>query len=191
MSEWQAIALEGPEAIARAFVSGFLAGRGIDPGVAVFADDLDPGDASVLERLRDLFGRGTHQVVLLPRRDGEALLAAVAAGASPGLSASERQLVGEASFTFRAETPSPEAAARIREVLCGEPPDGVTRIEIREEGHVDPEGRGVELRATLHEFTYRAEGIFRGRLPEIALMRRRVAALDFVDAGPLVLSTPG
>lgn len=187
MGEWQVIALDGPEPVARAFVAGFLAGRGSDPSLVVFADKVDPDDATFAERIRDLVGRGTHQIALLPKSDGDALIAALAAGAYPPLQASERQLVGNGSFTFEAETPSPEAAGRIRAVILGDLPFGVTRVELREEGHVDHAEHGVKMRAQAHEFTYRAGGAFRGRLPEIAALRRRVAALDFTQVGPLIL----
>lgn len=190
MDRWQAIVVEGPEHVIRAFLAGFGAGRGCHADDVVLADELDVDRASLMERLRDLVARRPHHVVLASPSCATALVDALQRGAAPDLVLGDHEPVVEASFSFTAETPSPEAARRIHDTLVVALPEGTTAIDVTEEGELDPEARGVELRAIAHEFTYRASGTITGQFPGILAARRAAADLDFVTVSHLRLVYP-
>jgi hypothetical protein len=187
MTSWQAIVLEGPEHAIRGFVAGFVAGRGAAPGEVVLADELHLDEETLAGRLRDFLSRRTHHVVLAAPALAASLVAAVQAGAAPDVRLGHHEPVRTVAFDFDACTASPEAAARIHDVLLGELPAGVTRIDAVEEGAIDPSQHGPHLRDPAHEFTYRARGTVCGDpLPMVAL-RRVAEELDFVTVTPLRL----
>src|SRR2546426_7438778 len=103
MTAWHELVVEGAERTLRAFVGGFLAGRGEHAG-GVFGSDIALAAGSFGERLKALFAAGSHQVFLAPEP-----LAAPPAQAlrerrrGLGLLAERRRMVGAAKFSFRAE----------------------------------------------------------------------------------------
>ncbi|HEV7733860.1 MAG TPA: hypothetical protein VGR62_16950 [Candidatus Binatia bacterium] len=173
MNEWHMIVVDGNRNATHAFVIGFAVGHGIDPAVPAFVDgELEA--ATVGERLRALVGKG-HSTVLAP---GTVATALESHGAAVGLHVTHHALIESVSFGWRAETPSREAAAKIRATFADLGP-GVLLVEVDEE-EIDPAGQGVELRAQVHEYTFRASGRVVGAPDGVVAMRRRVAGLDFV-----------
>src|SRR5437879_1587809 len=65
MTAWHELVVEGAERTLRAFVAGFLAGRGEHAG-GVFGSDIALAAGSFGERLKALFAAGSHQVFLAP-----------------------------------------------------------------------------------------------------------------------------
>src|SRR5438445_13408309 len=65
MTAWHELVVEGAERTLRAFVAGFLAGRGEHAG-GVFGSDVALAAGSFGERLKALFAAGSHQVFLAP-----------------------------------------------------------------------------------------------------------------------------
>jgi hypothetical protein len=187
MTSWQAIVLEGPEQAIRGFVAGFVAGRGAPPGEIVLADELHLDEETLAGRLRDFVSGRTHHVVLAAPALATSLLAALEAGAAPDVQLGHHEPVDAVAFDFEASTPSPEAAARIHEVLLSELPPGVTRVDATEEGEFDPSQHGPHLRDPAHEFTYEARGTISGDPLPIVALRRVAQELDFVTVTPLRL----
>src|SRR5213083_1074275 len=168
MAEWHELVVEGTERTLRAFVAGFLAGRG--------------------ERLRALFAAGSHHVFLAPAPLAVPLAQALGErGRELGLAVERRRLVESARFSFRAEAFSREVAAQIRGALLTALPAGV-RVEQRsekEESH--PEAHGPEPFAPLHEYIYRVSGDIVGPLEGVLEVWQRARTLEFVEAGSLHL----
>jgi hypothetical protein len=189
MSEWHELVIEAPapgaERTVRAFVAGFIAGRGADPESVLVGGDMPLAHHTLGERLRALVLGGSHAVVFvreaLLRPLGEAL---AQQGAALGLRLEHARPVHGAAFRFSAEAFSPAGAADIQAALARLPP-GV-RIEGRteaEEKH--PEVEGVELYAPLHRYVYRVAGSIVGPLPGVLAMHRALAAIEVVEAGPI------
>jgi len=187
MTSWQAIVLEGSEEAIRGFVAGFVAGRSAAPREVVFADELHLDEQTLAGRLRDFLSRRTHHVVLASPALAVALMAAVREGAAPDVALGHHEPVDTVAFDFEASTPSPEAAARIHDVLLSELPPGVTRIDAVEEGQLDPSEHGPHLRDPAHEFTYQARGTISGDPLPIVALRRVAQEIDFVTVTPLRL----
>src|SRR2546426_2846942 len=65
MTAWHELVVEGAERTLRAFVAGFLAGRGEHAG-GVFGSDVALAAGSLRGRLRALFAAGSPHVFLAP-----------------------------------------------------------------------------------------------------------------------------
>ena len=184
MSEWQELVIEGKEEAVRAFVTGFLAGRG-SAGDVLFGADCALESASLGERLRGLLGLGAHTVLFAPAPLADALAAPLAAaGDASGLRLVRRCAVASASFALRVEVFSRAQARDIRTALLDGLPEGVVADGLAESEETHPEAHGPEPFAPLHEYVYRAAARITGVLPAVVEVRRR-AERDFVEAGPL------
>jgi hypothetical protein len=173
------IIAEGPEGTVRAFVSGFLAGRAVDRAAVVYGSDLPLDQGSLGERLRALLPGGRHEALLLvDARIGRALAGAMRAADDLGLGVAEHQRLVAAWFTFAAETPSREAAARIHELITRFEPGVMLVDEEREE--FDPDAAGVELYAPVHAYMFRARGRITGELDGVVAIYRQLGDTDFV-----------
>jgi hypothetical protein len=192
MDAWHELVIEGPahgaEQAVRAFVAGFVAGRGAEPGSVLVGADVPLAHPTVVDRLRALVRGGSHAVVFvtdaLLRPLGEAL---AQQGAAAGLRLEHARPVHRAAFHFAAEAFSREIAAEIRAVLARLPP-GV-RIEGRKETEEEhPEVEGVELYAPVHRYAYRVAGDVVGPLAGVLAVHRALGAIEVVEAGPIAVS---
>src|SRR5213596_3606947 len=185
MTAWHELVVEGAERTLRAFVAGFLAGRGEHAG-GVFGSDVALAAGSLGERLRALFAAGSHHVFLAP-----APLAVAQAlgerGRELGLAVERRRLVELAKFSFRAEAFSPDVAAQIRGALLTALPAGVRLEQRSEEEETHPEAHGPEPFAPLHEYIYRVSGDIVGPFEGVLEVWQRTRTLEFVETDSLHL----
>ncbi len=98
----------------------------------------------------------------------------------------DHAVIQSASFAFRAETPSREAASRIKAALHHVPAGVALADDEREE--IDPDAAGVELYAPAPAYTFRASGRITGPFDGVLAMRRRLRELDFVSLERLQLA---
>ena len=188
MSAWHEIALHGTDEAARAFVAGFLAGRGEEPRQVLFSDALVLEPESLGERLRDLLLAGSHVVLVAPEPVAMPLADVLAQhGPEAGLHLERSRLITSASFSFRSEAFSEKVAEDIRHALLTALPAGVETKDVSEREERHPEARGVELYAPMHAYMCRTSGHILGGFAGVLEMHRRARALEFVEAGPLHL----
>jgi hypothetical protein len=185
MPGWYELVIEGAAKAARAFVTGFAAGREAPHAVFV-GDDLELEPASLGARLRDLFTAGSHHVFLVPDALAAPLEAAIrACGADVAVRLERSRPIDSLEFAFRVEAYSPDIAADVRAALiAARPPD--VRIEAlaeNEERH--PDAHGAEPFAPLHEYIYRASGRIVGPPDAVIRMYRDARTRDFVEIGAL------
>jgi hypothetical protein len=186
MADRDVIVVDGPDETLRGFVAGFLAGKGGDRAAVVYGSDLPLEHGSLGERLRALLPGGRHEgLLLVDVRLARPLASALRAAGDLGLRIVEHARLVASSFTFAAETPSREAAARIHALLT-QPVPGVTLVD-EEREVVDPEVRGVELYAPVHAYTFRARGRLTGALDGVVAIHRKLGETDFVTVQPVQL----
>ena len=186
MAERDVIVVDGPDETLRAFVAGFLAGQGADRDSVVYGSDLSLAHESIGERLRALLPGGRHEALLLAdTRLAPALTSAFRAADDLELRVAEHARLAATWFTFMAETPSREAAARIHALLTALAPGVMLVDEEREE--IDPAAHGVDLYAPAHEYTFRARGRITGELDGVVAIHRELRDTDFVTVEPVHL----
>jgi hypothetical protein len=190
MADWHAIVVEGPDPALRGFTAGFLAGRGEVREAVLHGPDVGLEPGSFGERLHALLHGGRHEVLLVDARLGAALTSALASHAGDlGIRVAEHAVITSASFAFRAQTPSREAASRIKAALHHVPADVALADDEREE--IDPDAAGVELYAPAPAYTFRASGRITGPFEGVLAMQRRLRELDFVTLEGLQLVEGG
>jgi hypothetical protein len=187
MTAWHELVVEGAERTLRAFVAGFLAGRGERAG-GVFGSDVALAAGSLGERLKALFAAGSHQVFLAPEPLAMPLARALGErGREIGLAVERRRVIESAKFAFRAEAFSRDVAADIRGALLTALPTGV-RVEQRsEKEETHPEAHGPEPFAPLHEYVYRVSGDIVGPFEGVLEVWQRARSLEFVATDALHL----
>src|SRR5437879_11901835 len=115
MTAWHELVVEGAERTLRAFVAGFLAGRGEHAG-GVFGSDIALAAGSFGERLKALFAAGSHQVFLAPEPLAVPLATALGErGRELGPVVERRRAVEAGTCSFRAEDFWHGVAARVRD----------------------------------------------------------------------------
>src|SRR5258706_13801628 len=188
MSHWYTVVIEGHERDLRAFVSGFVADRGLDPATVVFGDDVGLEHESLVERLRTLL-RGGHHAVLASGDVADPLVEAVERGGGPvGLRIADHHPVASASFRFAAEVFSRDVSSAIRAILNALPAGVRFEEHSESEEASQHEHKGVELYAPVHDYAYRVEGKAVGSLDGILDLRRRLAEIEAVALEPLALA---
>jgi len=116
MTAWHELVVEGAERTLRAFVAGFLAGRGEHAG-GVFGSDIALAAGSFGERLKALFTAGSHQVFLAPEPLAVPLARAFGErGRELGLVVERHRVVESTKFSFRAEAFSRRGSVDSRRV---------------------------------------------------------------------------
>jgi hypothetical protein len=145
---------------------------------------LEAGSFS--ERIRDLLGARTHQILFAPEEAAGALAAAVRRDSALRLDGLRE--LSSAAFSFRAEAYSEPVKDDIRGFLCSALPPGVRLKNFSEREERDPEAKGVELFAPAHELTWQAEGTLEGAPSPVLELQRRAVAHDFCHPGPLELA---
>ena len=141
-------------------------------------EDLALHAGSFPERCLELLGAKPHHLLYAPADQARQLLHGIEE--APDLRLQRLREVHRASFAFTAEAYSRPAAAKIKKILHGDLPAGVSLINGKESEEIDPEAGGVELYAPVHKYTYHASGRFTGIPPGIFDLYRRIRDVDFV-----------
>lgn len=149
-----------------------------DPRRLFRGEDLDLNAGSFPERILELLGAKTHHLVFAPEEPARALIAAIRS--DPHLRLERVREVHGAAFAFEAEAYSHPVAEKIRKALHEDLPPGVSLVDCQESEERDPEAKGVELYAAVHEYTYRATGRYTGNPPGIFELHQRMQDIDFV-----------
>lgn len=190
MSTWHQLVVSGNEKALRGFVAGFEAARGRRIEIA-FGNDLGVAASSLAARVRDLLAPGSshHAIYASAATAGELVRALAARGQEVGLAVVNQSEILGASFSFEAETASPEIAQAIREQVLAAVPEGVEAVGVQESETHHPESRGAELYAPEHPFEFRAAGSFRGPFPGVVELHRRARSFEHLTVSPLTLDT--
>ncbi|HOK06092.1 MAG TPA: hypothetical protein PK836_03080 [Syntrophales bacterium] len=155
------VVLEGNADLAKGFLLGFAAGRGLQ-GEIYFGSDFDLEEEGARGFLAHLVGLGEeHTVVVMAEALLDDVTAAVAArGGDLGLAVKKVELIREVEVELSFHTYSREVGGELK-ALLGAPPAGVTLSPpFSPEERYDPEGKGVEAYTPLHDY----EISYRGRL---------------------------
>jgi hypothetical protein len=185
VSDWHELVIEGSEKTVRAFVLGFVAGRGGTERV-VFGDDVELHEESRAARLWELLRAGSHSAVFVPETIAQPLAQAIDRhAAETGLRVHEHQVVDAAWFEFRIEIFARDIAQETRAALNALRAHGVTIEDLSENEENHPEAAGVELYAPLHRYAYRASGRISGSISGVLRAWHEMRGRDFVEVGPL------
>jgi hypothetical protein len=183
MSAWYELLIEGSEEALQSFLDEH---QGAKDWQAVRGSELPLKEESLTARLLGFLGARTHHLVFAPAQSARVLVRGLKKHAD--LRLEHLREVEDAGFAFEVETFSRPKAQEIRSALHSDLPPGISLVDIRESGEIDPEVEGVELYAPAHAYTYRASGSFHGDLPGILEMHRRLEEMDFCKPGKIEIA---
>lgn len=181
MSAWYELLIEGSEEALRSFLEEH-------PG-AVDGSKLQLAEESLAQRVLGFLGARTHHLLFAPAENAQELARGLEK--EPNLRLEHLREVESAGFSFETKTYSRDKAQEIQSALRSDLPLGISPMDLEEFEKVDPEAKGVELYAPVHDYTYRASGSFQGDLPGILAMHRRLEELDFCKPGPIAIEARG
>lgn len=188
MGRWVELVVTGNEDMIRAFVAGFVAGRGVaDEHEVISERDAAQAPSSLGERLRELVSMRSRCVVLASDGLGRSLAEAIAQqGSSLGIEVVRTSAITVARCSVRAEIFSRDEAQAFKG-LVGAPPAGVTAEKESETEDEHADAGGVELYAPMHAFRYRTTVHLKGDVGGVLALRGRLATVAGVDLGPVHL----
>jgi hypothetical protein len=152
--------------------------EGLAPDQVCRGEDLDLHAGPFPERLLERLGAKTHHLLFAPVDQARELIRRIEADSDLRLERTREVL--SASFAFETEAFSHPVAEKIEKALHTDLPAGVKLEDWQESEERDPLARGLEIKGTVHEYTYQASGRFTGSLPGILEIHRRLRDVDFV-----------
>jgi hypothetical protein len=176
VSRWYELSIEGSEEALESFLAN---------GPAIRGSELRLKSDSLSERLLDMLGAKTHHLLYSPGDQARMLVQALA-GRSDFRLERLREVEG-GSFSFETKAFSRDVARAIQGALRQDLPQGISLEDLQESETVEPEAKGVELYAPVHDYVYRARGTLRGDLPGVLEMHRRLTEMEFCHPGEIEL----
>jgi hypothetical protein len=182
MSRWYELSIEGSEQALDELLAGQREGEG---GLAVRCSELRLESNSLSERILDVLGAKTHHLLFSPGDHARSLVEALAGRTD--LRLERLREVEGGSFPFEAKAYARDVARTIKGALHDALPPGISLEDLQESETVEPEAKGVELYAPVHDYVYRASGTVRGSLPGVLEMHRRLTEMEFCKPGEIAI----
>jgi len=177
------IVIDGDERISRAYIKGFILGKGIKSGIYFCSEhDISSG------HLKDLIHRfGTKRILCRAGLRATIISALQRAPEELGLRVTRDNPVKAVSFKFKFDTSNRKVAGRLKR-LFNLLPRGLRLAEFDPDEEIHPEAKGVEGYAPMHEYRYRAKGLIEGDVEQAILFHSRLKKNEFVDVDEMHLS---
>lgn len=182
MSRWYELSIEGSEEALGEFLAGQ---RAVEDGLAVLGSELRLASESLSERILDVLGAKAHHLLFSPGDHARMLVEALAARSD--LRLERLREVEGGSFPFEAKAYARDVARTIKSALHDAMPPGISLEDLQESETLEPEAKGVELYAPVHDYVYRASGTVRGSLPGVLEMHRRLREMEFCRPGEIAI----
>ena len=187
--DYYEVVIEGHLELAKGFVMGFLAGRGIE-GSAFFDDTCHiAGDYETGPLLRLIHARDNVSTLIAGSGLCDLLIAALNRHPQAvALKIRKARRVLSAAFACTYRTYSREAGEKIKEILSCVPEgvDGESAFEMHEK--VDPEGKGHEMFTPLHDYELAGKGRISGSVRGVLDLYERLKRFEVVEVGELELT---
>lgn len=182
------VTVEGSHDLLKGFVIGFLEGRGIS-GETFFGDDYELDEENPLQLLFRMMGNREESTTVIVEAELRSQLREALQRRKDSLPlkvVSVREVMG-ATFGFSVKTYSRDVGRSLRD-LFSSPPEGVAvEPPFAPEEKIDPDGKGVEAYAPLHEYEMRWKGRVSGAIRETFALYHKVGRFEVVKLGDLHL----
>ena len=187
--DYYEVVIEGHLDLAKGFVMGFLAGRGIE-GSAFFDDACHiAGEDEAGPLLRLIHARDNVSTLIAGSGLCELLIAALNRHPQAiALKIRKARRVSSAAFACTFRTYSREVGDKLKEILSCVPEgvDGESAFELHEK--IDPEGKGHEFFTPLHDYELAGKGRISGSVRGVLDLYERLKRFEVVELGELELT---
>jgi hypothetical protein len=168
--------IKGDEDELYLYLEGFLRGKGVKSGYLF--TDRHPFQSHFLKELIQYHGDVAH---LICRSNLRPVIRAAIANSPEGFECEivESRPVSRAAFEFKFKTANRKVAGAIKRLL-GRHPAGVKLIDYQPEEVVNPEAKGAEGYAPLHEYTFGGKGQIVGDVEGVLRVYQKLESNEFI-----------
>jgi hypothetical protein len=185
------VVVEGHHEFIKGFVTGLLAGKGLQEET-FFGGDYDIDKDNPFEMLAHLVGmRHEHTVMVVEAQVLELWRSWIQQlndqGREPGMCMVSAREIKEGHFDFSIHTFSREVGKKLNQILVDISP--LLRIEppYAPEEKETPEGRGIEAYAPLHDYELKAKGRILGNCEDLFHGYSKLKRYEVVKLSPIEL----
>jgi len=186
--QYYEVVVEGSLDLMKGFVTGFIAGRGIEGGIS-FDRESHVEEESAVGHLLRLVGVRDNTFTVIVGSGLYDLLVAALKKHQPviPLRILKVRKVLSAAFHCEFRTYSREVGAKLKEILSriSKGVDGKSGFEMHE--HLDPEGKGIEMFTPLHDYELTGKGRISGSVKKVLDLYHRLGRFEVVELGELEL----
>ncbi len=187
--DYYEVVIEGHIELAKGFVMGFLAGRGIE-GSAFFDETCHiTGEYEAGPLLRLISAHNNVSTLIVGAGLYDLLVAALSRHPQViALTIKKVRRVLNAAFACTFRTYSREVGDKIKEILSCVPEgvDGESGFEMHEK--LDPEAKGHEFFTPLHDYELAGKGRISGSVKGVLDLYHRLGRFEVVELGKLELT---
>ncbi len=187
MAEYHELVFEGSLSVVRAFLTGLRLGRGWATPFVCEEDHGIQGDTfghKVLEKIR--LTKDLTYVLVVDQQVSTVTDAARSADKKLGIAVRRDRRVREARFDYQFKVFDRQTANRLRRLL-DHPPEEVECVDCEVSEAEHPDGRGIEVYAPEHEYTFRGKGTVRGEVQAVLSFREALCRIEQVRAEKISL----
>ena len=184
MSDYVEVVLEGSKEYVQGFLDGYICAKGSGE-TYYFNDEWGVKAESLSERLKEIASlENRYHHVLMAKALYDALPESTTGEKGRhlcGLPLVSAEAIQSGHFAFDIKTSSRPEAAAVKKVIDARPPQ-LELTSFKESEEVEKDAKGVELYAPVHEYQYKASGVFSGEIIELINLRRALADHSIVHA---------
>lgn len=186
------VVVEGHHEFIKGFVTGLLAGKGLQEET-FFGGDYDIDKDRPLEMLAHLVGlRHEHTVMIVEAQVLELWRSWIKRSTNnrerdAGMSLVSVHKIKEGHFTFSIHTFSREVGKKLNQILTDISPCLSIEPPYAPEEKETPEGRGIEAYAPLHDYEMKAQGRILGNCKDLFHWYSMLNRYEVVTLGPIEL----
>lgn len=168
--------IKGPERELCAYLNGYLRGKGVKSGYLFTG--CHPFESHFLKELIHYHGEVVH---LICRANLRSMITAAVKQSPEELDSEivESKPVTKATFGFKFDTANRSVAGAIKRLL-GRHPAGVKLIDYEPEETFNPDAKGAEGYAPLHEYTFSGKGTIVGDVEGVLKVRQKLTGNEFI-----------
>jgi hypothetical protein len=180
MATYYELVVKGKEETIKAFLVGFVLGRNTRAEV-FFAKE----HGFSAEHLKEIITHKDYLHVLCAAALRGPIASAISKAPEEfGFELLQQHRIQRVRFTFRFETVSREMARRLKR-LFSTLPKGARMRRFEPKEMIDPEGKGLEGYAPLHDYRFSGEGEVEGDVPAVVRYANRLRENEFVEVEDL------
>jgi len=187
--EFVEMVVKGPYDRVKAFVSGFLAGKGVTRPRLWYSRDCGIRQEKLPEKIVEWAGLVKDRVHLVVEQPLVVPLRAALRKHGPEFGfepVSELRIAG-AALPFRFRCYQPEQGKKLAERFRRLPPGLSLRKGYKLEEEVHPDAEGVELYAPQHGYTLRGSGVVEGPVDRVLRFRETLQEFEMLELRPVEL----
>jgi hypothetical protein len=169
--------IKGEACVLRAYLEGFLRGKGVKSGF--WFNDDHPFQSHFIKELIKYHGDVVHLICQSSLRP--VIRSAVTQGAAKfDFEVVESKPLASVTFDFKFKTANRSVAGGIKRLL-GRHPAGVKLVHYEPKEDFNPEAKGPEGYAPLHEYTFSGKGTIVGDVEGVLKVHQKLDGNEFIQ----------